>query len=156
MKYGELTLGQTEAIVNKLGGMDGVRRFLSGCVEIVFKKVLFLVTMVATTAVKSFVAQNKFRIGETDGVKIGWLGENFKKNFLSVVEVGVAGVTLRIHRLEKDSLDAPILEELGETMETALARMWGLLKKQGHGQKGALLVNGYANIFYLRDVDNEL
>lgn len=30
MKYGELNLGQIEAIVNKLGGMDGVRRFLSG------------------------------------------------------------------------------------------------------------------------------
>lgn len=30
MKYGELTLGQIEAVVNKFGGMDGVRRFLSG------------------------------------------------------------------------------------------------------------------------------
>jgi len=30
MKYGELTLGQMEVIVNKLGGMDGVKRFLSG------------------------------------------------------------------------------------------------------------------------------
>jgi len=29
MKYGELNLGQIEAIVNKLGGMDGVQRFLS-------------------------------------------------------------------------------------------------------------------------------
>ena len=30
MKYNELNLGQMEAIVNKLGGMDGVQRFLSG------------------------------------------------------------------------------------------------------------------------------
>lgn len=30
MKYGELTLGQIEALANKLGGMGGVRRFLSG------------------------------------------------------------------------------------------------------------------------------
>jgi hypothetical protein len=30
MKYGELTLGQIEAIVNKLGGMDGAQRFLRG------------------------------------------------------------------------------------------------------------------------------
>jgi len=36
MKYGELTLGQMEAIVNKLGGMEGVRRFLSG--ELVVKE----------------------------------------------------------------------------------------------------------------------
>ncbi len=30
MKYGELNLGQIEAIVNKLGGMDGAQRFLRG------------------------------------------------------------------------------------------------------------------------------
>ena len=30
MKYGELNLGQIEAIVNKLGGMDGVKKLLSG------------------------------------------------------------------------------------------------------------------------------
>lgn len=34
MKYGELNLGQIEAIVNKLGGMDGVRRFLSDELEV--------------------------------------------------------------------------------------------------------------------------
>lgn len=30
MKYGELNLRQIEAVVNKLGGMKGVKRFLSG------------------------------------------------------------------------------------------------------------------------------
>ncbi|PCI89444.1 hypothetical protein COB18_03970 [Candidatus Kaiserbacteria bacterium] len=30
MKYGELTLGHVEAVVNKLGGMEGVQKFLSG------------------------------------------------------------------------------------------------------------------------------
>ncbi|KKU93873.1 MAG: hypothetical protein UY26_C0003G0021 [Candidatus Jorgensenbacteria bacterium GW2011_GWA1_48_13] len=30
MKYGELTLGQVEAMVNKVGGMDGVKRLLAG------------------------------------------------------------------------------------------------------------------------------
>ncbi len=30
MKYGELNLGQIEAVVNKLGGIDGVQRLLSG------------------------------------------------------------------------------------------------------------------------------
>lgn len=29
MKYGQLSLGQVEAMVNKLGGVDGVQRFLS-------------------------------------------------------------------------------------------------------------------------------
>lgn len=30
MKYGKLTPGQVEAVVNKMGGMEGVKRFLSG------------------------------------------------------------------------------------------------------------------------------
>ena len=30
MKYNDMTWGQMEAVINKLGGMDGVRRFLSG------------------------------------------------------------------------------------------------------------------------------
>jgi hypothetical protein len=34
MKYGELNLGQIEAIVNKLGGMDGVHRFLAGTSDV--------------------------------------------------------------------------------------------------------------------------
>ncbi|MEK7642999.1 MAG: hypothetical protein AAB372_00920 [Patescibacteria group bacterium] len=34
MKYGELDLGQVEAIVNKLGGMEGVHRLLSGRAEV--------------------------------------------------------------------------------------------------------------------------
>lgn len=37
MKYGELNLGQIEALVNKLGGMEGVNRFLSGNAEVVVK-----------------------------------------------------------------------------------------------------------------------
>lgn len=35
MKYNDLTLGQIEAIVNKLGGMDGVKNFLSGKGDVV-------------------------------------------------------------------------------------------------------------------------
>lgn len=30
MKYGELTLGQTEALMNKIGGMNGLQKVLSG------------------------------------------------------------------------------------------------------------------------------
>jgi len=37
MKYGELNLGQIEAMVNKLGGMEGVQRFLADKLEVVEK-----------------------------------------------------------------------------------------------------------------------
>ena len=35
MKYASLDLGTVEAIVNKLGGMDGVKKFLSGVLTVV-------------------------------------------------------------------------------------------------------------------------
>lgn len=35
MKYGDLTLGQIEALVNKVGGIDRVKRVLSGRTEVV-------------------------------------------------------------------------------------------------------------------------
>jgi hypothetical protein len=37
MKYPKLDFGKTEAIVNKLGGMEGVQRFLSGVTVVNFK-----------------------------------------------------------------------------------------------------------------------
>ena len=37
MKYGNVTIGQVEAIINKLGGEDGMKRFLSG--ELVVKEI---------------------------------------------------------------------------------------------------------------------
>lgn len=37
MKYPGMTLGRVEAIINKLGGEEGVKRFLSGQTEVVAK-----------------------------------------------------------------------------------------------------------------------
>ena len=37
MKYSKLDLGTIEAIVNKLGGMEGVKRFLRGDTEVMIK-----------------------------------------------------------------------------------------------------------------------
>ena len=84
---------------------------------------------------------------------IGWLGQNIKNNFLGKIEKNVAPSKLRAYRLKKDSVDNPIIAELGgeEKAEITVAEMIDLMKCQGRGQKGILLVNGYANIFYIRD-----
>ena len=71
MKYGELNLGQIEAIVNKLGGMEGVKRFLSG--EIVVKateqtfkvwKTIKLGTHKNVDTLKKALTEASFRIGD--------------------------------------------------------------------------------------------
>ncbi len=45
MKYGELTLEQIEAIIDKLGGLTGVRRFLAGEITVSASQITFSVTL---------------------------------------------------------------------------------------------------------------
>jgi predicted metal-dependent peptidase len=63
---------------------------------------------------------------------------------------------LRVSQLKKNSLDKPILAELGDKAETTLSAIWELLTKQPNGESGVLLTNGYANIFYVRDAKGVL
>jgi glutamine phosphoribosylpyrophosphate amidotransferase len=91
-----------------------------------------------------------------DGGICSYLWDNFKSWFLegdSKVEDACAENILRCNKLLKNSTDTPIIAELGgeKVAETSLAEMFSLLKKQANGQKGVLLTNGYANIFYVRD-----
>ena len=113
------------------------------------------VATVAVRAVKKFSAQNTF--GATKpAIKLWYLGDNFKQYFLGKVEKNVPAVTLAAHQLTKASLDAPILAELGDRVETSLAHFWELLIKQANGETGILLTNGYANIFYIKDANGTL
>lgn len=119
-------------------------------------KILKLITNVTLPAIEMFSALDHFQVGEVDGVKIGWIGDNFQNAFLTgngKVETEVAEATLRIHQLSKGSVDDSIIAELGGegVAETTLAQIWEMLKVQGRGQKGNLLVNDCANIFYVRD-----
>jgi hypothetical protein len=116
------------------------------------------VTTVDVEGIDEFVASGKFREGETiDGVKIWSLGGNFKTSFVGKSEKDIAPATLRIQKLRKASLDTPIRNDIGaDNEETALGQFWELLKKQGQGQAGVLLVNGWANIFYIRDQNGTL
>ena len=84
------------------------------------------------------------------------MNDAFKRNFVSKIAQSVSAETLRKSRLTKRSLDKPILDELGDRAVTTLAHLAELLKKQPKGESGDLLVNGYANIFYIEDVKGQL
>lgn len=117
------------------------------------------VSFVQVAGVEAFDAKTKFIAATTtDGVKVGYLSEDFNANFLNKIEIDVSPQRIRIHKPRKESVDQPIIEELGggELIETNLATMWELLKKQGQGQSGELLTNGNANIFYIRDGNDTL
>lgn len=147
IKNSELNLGQVEAIVNKLGGMEGVKRFLASTVEIVVKSILELVSdEIKVSARDKFVVTNHFKKGNAG---IYFVSDNFKAWFGTKVEESVPAATLSSHRLAQGSVDGPIKAELGEGHETLLAWLYEKIEVQAGGRKGELLVNGYANIWYV-------
>jgi len=115
---------------------------------------LGIVSIPATT--RKFVAREKF-VRDTSKeahIRISYLGDNFTKNFIEKVEESFAGSILRYGKLRKSTVDGPIIAELGGGVkaETTLTEMFALMEQQGNGEEGALSTNGYANLFYIRDI----
>ncbi len=164
MKYNQINLGQIEAIINKLGGEDGVKGLLSGALVVVQnttaqakEKLLEFVSTVRVSGSKRFVARDSFKKGNADGVKIYDIYQSFKTNFLGKTkEEEVSDADLKIHKLLKSSRDPNIIVELGANHETCLTYVWNLMKNQPNGEEGTLLTNSFANIFYVRDVEGVL
>lgn len=92
------------------------------------------------------------KIGNTEF----WFSENFKRIFGSLVETDVSAATMRISRLKKNSVDGPIISELGisEYTRSFIAHIIALACRQGQGQEGVLLTNGWWNVFYVPDPNN--
>ena len=154
------TLGRIEAVWNKLGVEPGVDKFLDGELVLVERslapKTTLLVALdtVEIPAVAEFVAREKFTTQKTPGdVQLYWMNGAFKTHFVGKVEKNVAACALQKSRLTKNSLDRPILDELGDRAKTALAHFWEQLKKQPKGEMGILLTDGRANIQYIEDIN---
>ena len=111
-------------------------------------------------------------------VKISYVGDNFKTWFYGKVEVqpnadetepgegpyrtlgenGADKSVLCYYTLNRSSVDGPIIKELGgeDKVKTTLFHIAALMLKQPDGKQGALLTNGYANIFYVHDINGVL
>lgn len=118
----------------------------------------FLGTVSVPATTELFVAKNKFvtNTSREAPVKINYIGDNFKEWFLfgdGKTKELIGERTLCYAKLRKGSTDAPIIAELGgeAKAETTLAEIFDLMAKQANGEKGALLNNGWANIFYVCD-----
>jgi len=143
--------GTMEAVVNKLGGMEGVKRFLSGAVEVVVKSILSLVNgKVASDAIKAFDPHAFYK--KRDGL---WIGDFFRDNVLSQAKTikKLLATAFKSYDLTKNAYDREITPCLPENHEfdisEALARIAKMIEKQWGGKEGELLNNGYANLFYV-------
>ena len=142
-----MTAGQLNALV-KIIGADNVLGILCGDLRVELKQ-FNLLSRVATAqieATEKLVASEHIK-----SANIGYMWDGFCDNFSNMVEESVPAATIAVSRLEKASVDKTILAQLGDKAEIKLAHFFALLEKQSKGEDGVLLVNGYANIAYIRD-----
>jgi len=113
-----------------------------------------------TATTERFVVTEHFQVntGANTLVKISWIGDNFRNWFLDLVEEPIDESVLDYYLLKESSLDVTIIKALGGELkaETKLTHVFALMKLQRSGEKGALLNNGYPNVFYVRDSKNVL
>lgn len=166
----EFITGPLNQLIVNLGGRDSslwaeeLKKFLRKEPCWTNLPLLEFVSMIGVNATTDkFLANDKFVINTEDNapVKISGFGDNFTRLFLlgdGKKEDSVSEQTIDCYKLLKRSEDGPIITELGgETkVESSLSDMWFLMEKQKNGEDGALLNNGLANIFYIRDVHGVL
>src|SRR3989344_2114592 len=88
MKY-DVSTGQMEACINRMGGWDNFLRYIGGQGKIVFDTILaFVGTWIAPATTEPFVVSEKFVVDTSRKakVKISFLGNNFRAWMLGKVE----------------------------------------------------------------------
>jgi len=159
----DLTRGQESAVLIKIAQQLGVENiqtaiemFLRGTVEIVFKNIIdWLGTTKTTPTTELFIANYKFKL---NGGICSYIGDNFQSWFKGRIEDPLGEKELRFGKLTKNSIDGPIIEELGgkAKAETTLTEVHDQMSKQSNGEEGNLLVNGRWNIFYVPQEVNRI
>jgi len=116
---------------------------------------------VTTPATGKFVVRKWFvkNTRKNARLKIVFVSTYFRTRFGDMIEEPTGEAELHCHILgkaaEKLFADRLILSEFDgkESVVTSLAKVFSLIKRQGNGEKGALLTNGQKNIFYTPDVE---
>lgn len=142
-KYPDVTAGQTEACINRMGGMQNFLRFIAGSGEIVFDSIFRYLRKVTLSAQPALTTSGKY----FEDARVVWMSRNFQEQFFSLEVPSLSSADFIVRRLEQNSLDAPIIAELGgeEKAETSASHFTDFLKKNA-GLTELL-------IFYLRGKD---
>lgn len=105
MKYGDLTLGQMEAVVNKLGGMTGVFDFLSG--ELIVRKAKYHLEVWKTIKLGLRKSPKEYRDALKSGnyevrlFPVGFVLDNLSVS-QEVIEVDLVLLTARILGFQRE------------------------------------------------------
>ncbi len=103
----------------------------------------------------NFVVKDRFFVNyeQRDKLMIAYIVGHFPQWFSGKVEGPVAASTLHYYELQRDAGDKAILSALGGEgrVETTMTEVYALMDRQRSGQGGILAINGWGNIFYVRD-----
>jgi hypothetical protein len=119
-----------------------------------------LLQAVATASIPAitepFVIRDRFE--KPSGIRFATVWTEFKKRFYGKSEGPLPESVLRKYKLLTIAPDGPIIAELGgeARVEGTVAAAYALMRRQGRGEEGILQINGYANIFYVRDTKGGL
>ena len=143
-KYSDLTAGQAEACINRMGGWDNFLRFIGGQGKIVFDTLLVFLHTVRVSAQPAVTTSEQYfkEAGVTS------TGDNFKAQFLGLEVSATEETELAVRRLTKASLDVPILAELGDRAEIFVSQFKAFLAQNRE--------SGEWFIFYLEGKDGKL
>lgn len=131
-----------EAVFNKLGGVEGARRFLAG-------------ELILTESPKSKPVPEPVGLDAFFKTREGlWVSDSFRNLVVAKVSPGVGrAVATKSKKLDHNMTDEQIEAMLGDGHIFGDAVLCDTLKKmiqeQWGGKKGRLLNNGYANLLYL-------
>lgn len=116
-------------------------------------------TTIPATTVK-FIAKDKFVVntGKDAKVRISYLSPDFKKEFGDKIEEAFAGSIIHGRDLRRNSIDGPIINELGgkEKAETTLAEIYSMMEHDAGGMTNGPLINSHTNIFYVKNINGIL
>ncbi len=146
MKYGNWTLGQTEALINAVGGLEIAMRLISGVAKVVIETVKRLIKTGDTDeilAMEGLVITEEFL---RDRCNIKFLGDNFRRLVLGKKLAAVKARKLGVHKPQEWVTTQQIAQELGAHEPNFFLYLLALVEKQKNGESGTLLTDGYSTL----------
>ncbi|HVY73115.1 MAG TPA: hypothetical protein VG984_03670 [Candidatus Paceibacterota bacterium] len=163
MKYPNLEWGKMEAVVNKLGGIEGMEAFLRGETILAPSREKHLFDLRLThwlPGTESFEIGSHFKEERRKRAEVYLYQPDaqFLISFGDKVEGPCEKAVLKVSRLLGAATDIDIIGRLvgQRPIVVRFSQIWRLLCSQGHGEAGTLLTNGQFNIFYVHDSQGKL
>lgn len=148
MKYGNVTLGQIEAVLNKLGGEEGVQAFLRGEVTLAQAEILRLLS--AGTAITIAPCDGTQILAQAKKTFPSGIDSDFKNWGLDKPGKPTAETAVQVYELEKNATFAKMFGSLGNDLDK-LCLTQNQIKTFCENHSRFLRTDGYGTFFLFKE-----